>query len=171
MRLPVFIIIGLVSLAPVAHAQTPQAGWVADAKTGCRMWYLKPRPNDTFTWTGVCTRGVAQGKGVLRTYEGGKPEAVYEGEFRDGRLNGHSVVVWPDGTRYEGDFRDNLKSGWGIVQSTDGRRYEGEWKDDIPNGVGRYTNSNGTYNGVWTAGCFRDGNRRESVGVDLATCP
>ena len=28
MRLPVFIIVGQLALAPVAHAQTPQAGWV-----------------------------------------------------------------------------------------------------------------------------------------------
>ena len=194
MRLSVLIIVGLLTLANVAHAQSPQAGWIADAKTGCRVWNSYPDANLTVTWTGACVRGIAQGKGVLRGFEDGKPIGVYEGEYRDGKRTGHGVIVWANGDRYEGDwrddnanghgvyvsangdryegdFRDDKRTGHGVIVWANGGRYEGDWKDNQANGVGRLTVSNGTYNGVWTAGCFKDGNRRASIGVDLATCP
>ena len=52
-----------------------------------------------------------------------------EGEFRDGKPNGHGVETYSDGTRLEGEFRDGKPNGHGVMMSADGSRYEGEWRD------------------------------------------
>ena len=171
MRLPFFVVGSVLCLASFAHAQTPQAGWTADPKTGCRAWDLTAGPSKSISWRGACARGMAQGKGVLRWFKDGKPSAVEEGEWKDGYFNGRGVKTWAGGARYEGEWRDDKMNGRGVATSGDGRRYEGELKDGKADGFGRYTDSNGTYNGIWTAGCFKDGNRRMAFGISLEACP
>ena len=145
-------ILGLLALAMLfalpAWAQTPKGGWIADPHTGCRVWDASPEPNETITWSGSCKDGLAQGRGTLQWVQNGTPLERDEGEWRDGKLNGHGTEVFPDGTRFDG-----------------------EWRDGKSNGVGQLVGPRGTYKGVWADGCFRDGKKRASIGVDLASCP
>ncbi|MGQ0581687.1 MAG: MORN repeat-containing protein [Reyranella sp.] len=179
---------------PVA-AQNPQPGWIADAKTGCRVWSLNPNPARTVTWSGSCQNGLAQGRGVMQAFQAGQPFARYEGELRDGKANGRGLYTYASGNRYEGEWRDDQRNGRGVFTWTDGSRYEGEWRDNRENGRGVHTwpsgnrfegewrngkpNGSGTlyqrtdgetFTGTWTNGCFRQGNRRAAAAVTNKEC-
>ena len=133
---------------PVA-AQNPQPGWIADAKTGCRVWSLNPNPARTVTWSGGCQNGLAQGRGVVQAFQAGQPFARYEGELRDGKANGRGLYTYASGNRYEGEWRDGKPNGSGTLY----RRTDGE-----------------TFTGTWTNGCFRQGNRRAAAAVTNKEC-
>jgi len=138
----------LLLVSAAAPAQTAQPRWIADSRIGCRVWNAVPQPKESITWSGACQNGLAQGRGILQRYQDNKPSERYEGEYRDGKENGRGVYVWAS---------DN--------------RYEGEWRDGKAHGFGRMARANGdVYNGIWANGCFRDGNRWWSVGVDAASC-
>lgn len=155
----IFALLLLVILTLPASAQTPP-GWIADGKTGCRVWNGSPETGETITWTGGCQNNLAQGLGVLQWFKDGKPNGRYEGEYRAGKPNGRGVLTLAGGARYEGEFRDGKKSGQGVATSVNGSRFEGEWRDDKPNGQGTLKLSNGnTYSGTWTKGCFKQGDR------------
>lgn len=153
-----------------AFAQTPQPGWIADARNGCRVWNSSPSPNETITWSGACQNGVTQGRGVLQWFENGKPKSRYEGEFRDGKYNGRAVLTTADGNRYEGEFRDGKFNGRGVMTAAGGR-YEGEFRDGRPNGQGTYAGRTGNvYAGTWTNGCFKQGDRVAWIATTKKAC-
>ena len=183
----------LLATQPVM-AQAQKAGKFVDAGHGCQLWDSDPKPNETYTWAGACRDGLAQGRGVAEMFKDNHPYWRYEGEIRDRKVTGHGVYTWPNGNRYEGEFRDDLRSGrgvftWpngdryegefrdgkqngrGVITWPNGDRYEGEFRDGKPNGLGQYTTSNDSFNGIWTHGCYSDGNRRTALGVKLSSCP
>lgn len=88
------------------EAQAPP-GWIADPKTGCKVWDPSPEPNETIHWSGRCANGLAQGQGTLQFYENGHPGDRYVGEYQGGKRNGHGVVTFGNGTRVEGDWRND----------------------------------------------------------------
>jgi hypothetical protein len=134
---------------PAAADPAPAGGWIAYSRTGCRAWNPNPQPEETIAWSGGCENGVLQGNGVLQWYKEGKPTETDEGEFRDGKLNGHSVLTWAD-ERFEGDYRDGKANGRGVEAWANGNRYEGEFRDDKRSGGGVYTWANGSrYEGEW----------------------
>jgi hypothetical protein len=97
-------------LAPTGHAQTQskrQPAWIADSKTGCKVWNPAPQAHETIHWSGDCDSGYAQGKGTLQWYENGKPGDRYVGDYQGGKRNGHGVVTMSNGTRIEGDWRND----------------------------------------------------------------
>jgi hypothetical protein len=51
-----------------------------------------------------------------------------------------------------------------------GGRYDGAWRDDKPDGPGRPQTPNGTFDGVWKAGCLRVGDRLLAINVEPAAC-
>lgn len=105
------------------------------------------------------------GRGVLTFANGNR----YEGEYRDDKRNGHGVMTSATtGSRYEGEWRADKRDGRGVFTQADGTRYDGEWRGDKPNGRGVLQTGGNTYRGVWTDGCFQDGNRRASL--DGAVC-
>lgn len=160
-------------------AQVPSPSWIVDAKTGCEVWDDVPQPNETVTWSGACENSRARGNGVMQWFENGKPGDRYEGEVRDGKLNGHGVFAaangdrcdceWHDGTqtghgiytfangnrykRYEGEFSSGKMNGHGVLTWTNGDRYEGEFRDNEISGHGVLTFANGDrYDGEWRDG-------------------
>jgi hypothetical protein len=112
-------------------AQQTQPGWIADPKSGCRMWIAGPASDDVVFWSGACANGVAEGRGVLLWFKGGKPNVLYEGELRSGKRNGR-----------------------GDETTTEGYHYSGQWKDNKPDGLGTATMGDRTYGGTWTSGCL-----------------
>ena len=136
-----------------AWAQNAPLGWVADPRTGCRVWDAPLRPNETMSWSGACAETIAQGRGVLVWTTDGKQTSRYEGDVRDGKLNGRGVFTYPNGSCYTGEFRDNLRSGRGTMAFLNGNSYDGQWRDNERNGSGVYTwVTTGTrYDGEWRA--------------------
>lgn len=139
------IFAAIILFAPVSGMA--QNGWISDLRTGCRVVNAHPRPNEAIAWSGGCENGIAQGQGVLQWYENKRPAERYEGEMREGQMNGHGTLVTDNGGRYVGDFRDGMA-----------------------NGFGQWTTSRDSFSGIWTNGCFNDGTRRAWVGTDASSC-
>jgi hypothetical protein len=125
----------------------PSTGWVVDGKTGCKSWDPGADPDEHMTWSGDCTEGMAEGKGVLQFYIGATAGTRYEGEMRNGRADGRGVNLQPDGARYEG-----------------------EWRNNAANGPGIYTKGSERFEGIWTAGCLKQGAVELAVGVSRESC-
>ena len=152
-------------LAPLgATAQTPvaapgQPGWTPAGKE-CFVWNQNPAKDETAEWTGPCEQQHATGKGVL-VWRLGNVQQRYDGEMRDGRLNGRGIYSFGDGGRYEGQFKDDQfdgigtlidgsnrydggwkagkKDGHGVMIMSDGNRYDGDFKEDVLEGKGVFT--------------------------------
>lgn len=139
-----------------ALAQTPQkGGWIADSTTGCKVWNPAPEPNEAIAWSGACTDGFARGQGVVQWFKDGQANDRFEGEYLDGRRNGHGVFTWANRDRYDGGFSDDNRAGRGVFTWAKGDRYEGEFRDNKPNGRGKMTTADGkTYAGTWKNGCY-----------------
>ena len=138
-------------------AEPPQPGWIADARTGCRVWNPTPQPDPktTIGWSGACANGRAQGHGVLQWFVAGEPDQRFEGELRDGKENGRGVLTFTDGSRYEGEYRDGKFNGRGVYAYADGGRYEGEYLDGKAHGRGVFSWPDGAH----YEGEFIDGKR------------
>jgi hypothetical protein len=96
------------SVAAMAQAQSGKPpDWIADAKTGCKVWNPAPQARETIRWSGGCEGGFAQGRGTLQWYENGRPGDRYDGEYQAGKRNGHGVVTMSNGKRIEGDWRND----------------------------------------------------------------
>jgi hypothetical protein len=184
----------LVMIALPAAAQTSRTKWIADPNTNCQVWNPEPERNEAISWSGACANGQAQGRGILQWYRSGKPNGGrYDGEYRNGMMNGQGVYTFASGNRYEGEWQDGKRTGRGIftwtngnrfeggwldgkrsgwaVYTFDGKRYEGEYRNDRPNGPGTYTSADGAiYAGTWTNGCFQDGNRWAVIDATPREC-
>ncbi|MBL8674814.1 MAG: hypothetical protein JNL07_08005 [Rhodospirillales bacterium] len=150
MRLPLAVTLAVVvaalSPATAPRAQTP--GWIADPRTGCRVWNPAPAPDESIDWSGGCDGGLAGGRGVLQWTLKGQPTDRYEGEMRAGRYEGRGAMRFVDGGRYDGDWRDGRAHGVGTHVGADG----------------------GTASGRWTDGCFDDGARQAWVETTKERC-
>lgn len=140
-------VIAIMTVLPAAGQNRP-AGWIADARTGCRVWNPAPDPDESVTWEGPCVNGFAHGKGVLRWYSAGKLTETDSGDFRNGKLNGYAVVVFESGRRFEGQWRDQRPNGRGTLKAADGQVFSGQWRN----------------------GCFNEGGRRATQNSSAAEC-
>jgi len=191
MRPAVFLLLMLCALPSLA--QPAKAGWIADSRTGCKVWNASPKPNEKITWSGDCKIGLAQGRGVLQWFLDGKHADRYEGEFRGGQANGWGTYTYTDGSHYDGEWKDGKRHGRGVFSFTNGNRYEGEFRDGNFNGRGVFTFADGnryagefsdnrangsgvlvvggsSYSGTWTNGCYRDGDRTAVIGATRKDC-
>lgn len=149
---PVLALVAMVFSVLGAHsaAGDPPSppGWIADARTGCKVWNAGPQPGESVQWSGNCVAGLATGTGTLHWFKDGKPGGRYEGQYRAGKQNGRGTFYFASGNRYEGDWRDGKPDGQGTKTNTDGQ----------------------VYSGTWVNGCFRDGNLRSAVNVPPEVC-
>ncbi len=81
--------------------------FLSDAK-GCQVWDSNPHQGESVTWSGHCKDGKADGEGRVEWIVDGKTISSAEGPFRDGRLNGHGVINYSNGTRFEGTVVDGV---------------------------------------------------------------
>lgn len=79
--------------------------------------------------------------------------AKYVGEFKDHQPNGQGTFNFSNGERYVGELKNGVRSGQGTTIFPDGKKYVGEFKDNQPNGRGSSTLANGSK----YVGEFRDG--------------
>ena len=70
--------------------------------------------------------------------------AIYRGEWKDDKFDGHGTYTYRDGRKYTGQFRENRRDGQGSFTWPDGASYTGGYKDDLRSGMGAFTLPNGT---------------------------
>lgn len=111
-------------------------------------------PDIAETYSGDCTNGLANGKGVAAGRD------KYSGEFKNGIIHGKGIYTWASGSRYEGDWVNGHKHGKGVITWADGGRYEGDWVEGKKAGKGVHT---------WAIGSSYEGDfdddRRNGFGV------
>ena len=136
-----------------AHASS-SASLAGDAD--CRLVNLHPHIANRAEWSGPCKDGFAHGKGVLvwslkRLHESRVFISRFEGDVERGVPHGAGrKTIW-DGSVYEGQFRDGKFDGHGTMVDEHGR-YEGEWKSGMRDGAGKMAfHVGGTYEGPWKA--------------------
>ena len=145
--------VGLMLVCVSAFGQTRQPGWIADARTGCRVWDASPQPNEAVSWSGGCRNGLAHGPGVLQWFQNGKPVAQAKSWWRDGKMNGHGVVTLANGEHFKGLWKNDQRTGHGVYIYTNGDRYDGQYRNDQKSGHGVYIYANGgRYDGEWWDG-------------------
>jgi hypothetical protein len=133
--------------------------------------------------------GVRNGYGISISPDGKR----YEGEWKDGKSNGHGVITWKNGKRFEGEFTADKWNGHGVLTYASGNiiegdwvndvishvtktwvngdKYVGDWKDNLPNGKGFYKTHDGEeFNGTFTHGCYKNGNRWVVVDTTNENC-
>ena len=77
----------------------------------------------------------------------------YEGQWRNGRMDGYGVLTYPDGWRYEGEWQNGQMIGQGTLSHPDGWQYTGAWRDGKMDGEGVLTYPDGwKYVGQWREG-------------------
>lgn len=98
-------------------------------------------------------RGVSNSEGNEKFFN-------YDGEWKDGHMDGQGVYRFDDGYTHEGVFRRNVPDGRGKAVYPGGTVYIGEWKAGYPHGRGHVSYGCGVvYDGMW-----RDG-KRDGSGV------
>ena len=151
-----------------AVAQPEGGGFVADLKSGCKVWNPHPQPNETVNWSGNCVNGLAQGPGSLQWLKNANPYEKDQGEWNGGRQSGRGTQDWGSG-RYDGELVNGEPQGQGVL-TLQSARYEGEFRNGKPNGAGTVTNLEGVFKGNWKNGCLAGDKRRIAFGVPSSTC-
>ena len=166
------LLVGLLTLLPLAAAAQTHV-WLADARTGCKLWARKVAAIDAVTWSGPCADGLANGRGKVEFLESGKPiwtgdagflagkregasrlvsatEHIVEEEYRAGERHGWMVHTQPSGERTEHEYRSGSLTGRGVYRWADGAKYEGDFANGAFNGQGTFTAPDGrVYVGGW----------------------
>lgn len=132
---PLFIILFFVVRF---SGDTENAGWIFDKESSCKFFTQRNAENRSFTWTGSCVDGFADGKGILIMLEHGFEYFRFEGELNKGRAEGPGKLVMLDGDTFEGYYRNGLANGQGRFYYDEGDYYEGNFKDGRWSGQGTY---------------------------------
>ncbi|XP_078444164.1 uncharacterized protein LOC144713457 [Wolffia australiana] len=115
-------------------------------------------------YEGEFNLGKSNGSGVYYYVGNGK----YEGDWVEGKYDGHGVESWSRGSRYRGQYRRGLRHGAGVYRFYAGDCYAGEWVSGQSHGLGVQTCSDGSsYFGQFNRGVkhglgsyhFRNGDR------------
>jgi hypothetical protein len=112
---------------------------------------------DENIYHGTVTKGDTQnGSGSFRfvyptgPYKG--KDSTYEGEFKNGLMEGHGTSVDAVGCVYTGEFHKGAAHGYGKCSWSGDWRYEGEWKMDEREGHGKLwqdVEDGEVYEGEW----------------------
>jgi hypothetical protein len=95
------------------------------------------------------------GKGTMKWgSKSGFLNFSYEGEWKDGEMNGKGKLTFSNGDIYEGEFVRGEREGIGTYYYTEkGDVYKGSWKSGYKDGSGTYGYKNGkVIKGIWERG-------------------
>jgi hypothetical protein len=92
-------------------------------------------------------------KGGMKMRVKHKNGAIYEGDIKDGKANGHGTTKWTDGAVYVGKYKNDLWHGRGKMKWANGEVYEGSFMNGLRHGKGKTTYPNGEF----YEGDYRDG--------------
>jgi hypothetical protein len=147
---------------------SPAGGFVADPKSGCKVWDPHPVADEMVSWSGDCANGLAHGPGSLQWLRGGKAFEKDDGEWKMGRQSGRGRQDWNSG-RYQGELLNGEPHGLGVM-TLQSAHYEGEFRNGKPNGEGSVTNLQGVFKGRWKDGCLNEGKRKVTFAVPSSAC-
>lgn len=91
-------------------------------------------------YEGEFNKGKCNGSGVYYYFVRGR----YEGDWLDGRYDGHGIESWARGSRYKGQYRQGLRHGFGVYRFYTGDCYAGEWFNGQSHGFGVQSCSDGS---------------------------
>lgn len=79
---------------------------------------------------------------------------VFEGDFKDGHIEGEVIIHYANGSRFKGTYKKGLRNGAAIEEDKDGIRFEGSYVDDVRDGrfVEKDRNGNVTRTGHYESG-------------------
>ena len=126
-------------------------------KPGCHVWDDEFYPDQTVTWSGSCSGGIASGEGKLVWARGGNSyEAT--GTLDQGKRRGEWTVRYANGSVAEGPYADGEQHGQWILRFANGGRLEQEVHKGSKEGQpGILVTEDGKrHPGTWSGGCFRD---------------
>lgn len=78
---------------------------------------------DSNIQTGCISGDCEDGNGVFAYADGSK----FDGDFKNGELNGQGTWYFPNGDKYVGTFKDNYSHGQGVLFNADGTKMTGQW--------------------------------------------
>ena len=99
-----------------------------ESHPGCRVWDDHHYADQTVTWTGGCSGGLASGTGTLKRVRGSEANE-HSGLLQDGKHTGDWVLRFADGDVQEGPYVDGNKHGRWVVRWADGDVWEGPYVD------------------------------------------
>lgn len=114
------------------------------------IWeYDKPHKFGIEKWPqseyiGEYNNGNKEGYGILNIRN-----AIYEGQMKDGNIDGIGCFIFKDKRKYIGEFVNNKMEGYGILTFPDGKVFIGSFKDDLEDGFGVFYTSKKIYVGIW----------------------
>ena len=111
--------------------------------SNCKIADYELQPGDSFSWTGICKKGLLEGAGTFLLQQNAKLALTYDGPFSAGKRTGVGVAIWSNGDQYAGDFLDGKLTGKGIYIRSSGSRYEGLLIEGQRNGKGIFTTPEG----------------------------
>ena len=112
---------------------------------GCYIWNASLGVNESATWSGGCTNGLAEGTGeIIWAWESDREQqkATDTGQFKGGKRHGQWIIREADGDVKEGPYVDGKRHGhWVIRTAYDfvhepfyvyGKRYDlSNWSKDL----------------------------------------
>ncbi len=114
------------------------------------------------TFAGELRNGKPNGRGRLEIRTG----EVFEGFWRDGKLEGEGVHVDAAGNRYQGSFQAGIESDGGRLMLRTGAVFTGTFRNGLRDGSGTMLLPGGTrYPSHWTAG-VEDTRQRPDILAD-----
>jgi hypothetical protein len=130
------------SPSPLAAAQSvsepltaPVGNWITDSKSGCKLFTRRPIEGMSVDWSGTCDdAGQASGHGTVSYFRNGAKEAVCNGNFRNGLLEGLTHCTFKEGAKYDVEYKAGQFNGKGRYVEANGDYYEGDFAPGGRNG-------------------------------------
>ncbi len=113
-------------------------------------------------YIGEFKKGLRDGKGIFYYARNNENDrGIYEGDWKNDRIDGKGKMTWSTGEIYEGDWKNDMKEGLGIQYNiNNSKEYEGSYKNGLFEGKGVYYYDDGNrYEGDWK------NNKRDGDGI------
>lgn len=136
------------------------ACWIElDSRPECYVWRRSLKQDESVTWTGSCTGGRADGRGVLKWAWKGTPFRVVEvegkGLLRSGRMEGRWIERFSRGTVWEGLYLEGKRHGHWVERYVGGAVHEGPYLEGKKHGRWVFKGpdpDSPTWTQIWTEG-------------------
>lgn len=89
-----------------------------------------PEFDRTGGFIGETVNGIPEGHGGFKSQNSEGTVYIYDGDFKNGVMNGTGKITYDNGYEYEGEFKDGLFDGQGKMTYNGELFFEGEWVDN-----------------------------------------